>query len=139
MGIEADPGRFKISEKCAGLWDGKIGIREGLVEEVDLDDQFDFVTFLNVLHHVTDPMLVMKKLASLCKGTLIVELRQPTDKQFLFESFHSPRETDSQERSIVGRAWGKGRLAAEQFFMARLMNRVPLLGIASVEYHRSYF
>jgi SAM-dependent methyltransferase len=139
VGIEADPERFRILEKLAGLWNGKIEVIEGLVEEVDCTEQFDFVSFNNVLHHVTDPMLVMKRLVQLCKGTLIVEFRQPIDNQFLFESFHSPGETDSKQRSLVGKVLNKARLATERFFMARLMARIPMIGVASVEYDRSYF
>ena len=103
VGIEADQERFRISERLASLWGEKIEIKEGLVEEVDCKEQFDLVTFLNVLHHVADPMLVMKNLARLCKGTLIVEFRQPIDYQFLFECFHSPGKIDSKQRSLIGR------------------------------------
>lgn len=139
VGIEADSERFRIASKLANLWGDKIEVLEGLLEEVDCTEQFDVVTFLNVLHHVSDPMQVMKKLASLCKGTLIVEFRQPLDNQFLFESFHSPGQTDSKQRSLIGKVFNRARLGVERFFMARLQNRIPMIGVASVEYHRSYF
>jgi SAM-dependent methyltransferase len=139
VGIEADPERFQIAEKLAGLWDNKVEVMEGLLEEVDCAEQFDFVTFLNVLHHVTDPILVMKKLTRLCKGTLIVEFRQPIDYQFLFECFHSPGKTNSKQRSRIGKVFNRVQLETERFFMASLIKRVPLIGIASVEYHRSYY
>lgn len=79
---------------------------EGCVEEVECSEQFDVVTFLNVLHHVTYPMLVMKKLAILCKGTLIVEFRQPVDNQFLVECFHTYDETKAEQQSAVGKSFG---------------------------------
>jgi len=139
VGIEADAERFGIAKKLAGLWDGKVDILEGLAEEVDIDEKFDVVTFLNVLHHVTDPMQVMKKLASFCKGTLIVEFRQPIDNQFLVECFHSPGKTTAAPKSFIGKLWKGGIYAIERFFMARIANRVPMIGVASVEYHRSYF
>ena len=139
VGIEADARYFAVADKLAGLWDGKVQIHEGLAEEVDIDEQFDVVTFLNVLHHVPDPMRVMEKLASFCKGTLIVEFRQPIDKQFLIECFHSPGKTVAAPKSLIGKMYKGGLYAIERFFMKRIMNRVPMIGVASVEYHRSYF
>lgn len=139
VGIEADSERFRIAKKLASLWGGKIEILEGLVEEIDCIEQFDVVTFLNVLHHVTDPMQVMIKLAGLCKGTLIVEFRQPVDNEFLLERFHSPGKTDFRQRSLIGKVINRSRLELERFFMARAMKRFPMIGVASVEYHRSYF
>ena len=59
----------------------KIAVLEGRLEGIDCTEQFDVVTFLNVLHHVTASMQVMKKLAGLCKGTLIVAFRQPVDNE----------------------------------------------------------
>lgn len=139
VGIEADPERFRIAKKLASLWGGKIKILEGLVEEIDCTEQFDIVTFLNVLHHVTDPMKVMKKLAGLCKGTLIVEFRQPVDNEFLIDCFITPGRTDFRPRSVIGKVINRSRLELERFFMARAMKRIPMIGVASVEYHRSYF
>ena len=151
VGIEADSERFRIAKQLAGLWGDKIEVMEGLLEDADCTERFDVVTFLNVLHHVKDPMQVMKKLAGLCKGTLIVEFRQPVDDQFLFECFHSPGKIDPGQRSLIGRSHRKkiklligrlikrSRLEVERFFMARIMKRVPMIGVASVEYHRSYY
>lgn len=139
VGIEADSERFVISKTIASLWGNKIEVLEGLLEDVDCDEQFDVVTFLNVLHHVTDPMQVVKKLVSLCKGTLIIEFRQPVDYQFLYECFHAPGKTDPNQESLIGKVIKRARLEVERFFMARVMNWIPMIGVASVEYHRSFF
>ena len=139
VGIEADAERFRISAKLASLWDGKIEILEGLVEEVECSEQFDVVTFLNVLHHVTDPMKVMKRLASLCKGTLIVEFRQPVDNQFLVECFHTYEQTKPKQQSVLGKKIRKARMKIERIFMNWVMKRIPMIGVASIQYHRTYF
>ncbi|WP_455198599.1 class I SAM-dependent methyltransferase, partial [Kaarinaea lacus] len=139
VGIEADPERFQISSKLASLWEGKIEILEGMVEEVECSEQFDVVTFLNVLHHVTDPMRVMKKLASLCKGTLIVEFRQPVDNQFLVECFHSYEQTKPEQQSAMAKKIRKLRMKIERKFMNWVMKRIPMIGVASIQYHRTYF
>lgn len=139
VGIEADPERFRISQKLATLWGGKVEILEGLIEEVECSEQFDVVTFLNVLHHVTDPMRVMKRLASLCKGTLIVEFRQPVDNQFLVECFHSYEQTKPEQQSALGKKFRKARMKIERRFMNWIMKRIPMIGVASIQYHRTYF
>jgi len=139
IGIEANRERARIARKLTSFWNEKIEILECLVEEVDCTEQFDFVTFLNVLHHVTDPMRVMKKLAGLCKGTLVVEFRNPRDNEFLIDCFLSPGKTDFRPQSVIGKIGSGFRLRFEKLLMARAMKRIPLVGVASVEYHRSYF
>jgi 2-polyprenyl-3-methyl-5-hydroxy-6-metoxy-1,4-benzoquinol methylase len=138
VGIEADPERFRIASTLATQWDGKIEIHEGLLEDVQLDEKFDVVVFLNVLHHVKDPVPVIRKLASLCRGTLVVEFRQPHDYQFIMECFHrNPRTPTS--RSLLNRGLTRLRLAVETRLVERLTRNLPIVGVGSVEYHRSYF
>ena len=137
-GIEADPERFRIASTLATLWDGKVDVYEGLLEDVELTEKFDVVLFLNVLHHVKDPLPVMKRLAGLCRGTLIVEFRQPHDSQFIQDCFHKD-EQPGAGRSLVRRMTRRVRTAVETRLMERLTRRLPIVGVGSVEYHRSYF
>jgi SAM-dependent methyltransferase len=135
VGIEADPERFRIASALAPLWDGKIEIHEGLLENVELAEKFDVVLFLNVLHHVKDPLPVIRKLAGMCRGTLIVEFRQPHDSQFVSECFHQqPRGSSLWKRSSR-----RVRLALETRLVERVTRHLPVIGVGSVEYHRSYF
>jgi SAM-dependent methyltransferase len=122
----------------AGLWDGKVEIRQGLLEEVELQEKFDIVLFLNVLHHVKDPVPVIRKLASLCRGSLIVEFRQPHDPQFVVECFHQSSRAPGK-RSLVQRGARRLRVKAEARMMEWATKRLPIIGVGSVEYHRSYF
>jgi SAM-dependent methyltransferase len=138
VGIEADPERYRIASTLAALWEGKIEIREGLLEEVQLNEQFDIVIFLNVLHHVKDPVPVIRKLASLCRGTLVVEFRQPHDPQFVEQCFHGGRGSSSG-RSLLSRGVRRLRLAVEGRMLERLTRNLPLVGVGSEEYHRSFF
>lgn len=139
VGIEADPERFRIASTLASLWDGKVEIHQGLLEEVELHEEFDVVLLMNVLHHVRDPMPVIRKLASLCRGTLIVEFRQPHDPQFVVECFHKQSGRAPGKRSLVSRASHRLRVMAETRLMEWATKRLPLVGVGSVEYHRSYF
>ena len=138
VGIEANPERFQISSKLSQLWNGKIDICQGLVEDVKIEERFDYVIFLNILHHVIDPVAVMRRLVSLCRGTLIVEFRQPVDREFLFECFHKPGQVE-RGGSLVGRTIRRARMGIEGVMMRAIMGTIPMIGVASVEYHRSYF
>jgi SAM-dependent methyltransferase len=135
VGIEADPERFRIASALAPLWDGKIEIHEGLLEHVELSEKFDVVLFLNVLHHVKDPVPVIRKLAGMCRGTLIVEFRQPHDSQFVSECFHQ----QARGSSLWKRSSRRVRLALETRLVERVTRHLPVIGVGSVEYHRSYY
>lgn len=139
VGIEADPERFRIASTLASLWDGKVDIHQGLLEEVELDEKFDVVLFLNVLHHVRDPVPVIRKLASLCRGTLIIEFRQPHDPQFVVECFHNQSGRAPGKRSLLSRGSRRLRVMVQTRLMEWATKRVPIIGVGSVEYHRSYF
>jgi SAM-dependent methyltransferase len=139
VGIEADPERFRIASTLAPLWDGKIEVREGLLEQVELNEKFDVVLFLNVLHHVRDPLEVMRRLAGLCRGTLIIEFRQPHDPQFVQECLHGPIGPSTSKPSLLRRLARGATIAIEAPIMELVTSRLPIIGVGSVEYHRSYF
>ena len=137
VGIEADAERFRIASTLATQWDGKITVHPGLLEEVELRERFDVVLFLNVIHHVKDPVAVMRRLAALCRGTLILEFRQPHDPQFIQQCF--PGGPDTNSRSFLSRATRRARTAVLTRLMERATRRFPIVGVGGVEYHRSYF
>ncbi|HWN18408.1 MAG TPA: methyltransferase domain-containing protein [Gemmatimonadales bacterium] len=139
VGIEANPDSFRVASTLATLWKGRIEIHQGLLEEVQLNEKFDLVIFLNVIHHVTDPVPVVKKLASLCRGTLIVEFRQPHDSQFVHECFHKEKVPTRVRRSLIRRIANRIRIATETRLMELATKRLPIIGVGSVEYDRSYF
>lgn len=139
VGIESDPERFRIASTLARLWDGKIDVHEGLLEEVTLNEKFDLVLLLNVIHHVKDPVAVIRQLAGLCRGTLIVEFRQLHDPQFVRECFHKRHGRKGGKGSLVRRMSHRVRVAIETRLVEQMTKRLPLIGVGSVEYHRSYF
>jgi 2-polyprenyl-3-methyl-5-hydroxy-6-metoxy-1,4-benzoquinol methylase len=53
-----------------------VEFHESLIEDLQLDEKFDSVFMLNILEHVADPILVLRKAASLLKddGVLIVHV-----------------------------------------------------------------
>jgi 2-polyprenyl-3-methyl-5-hydroxy-6-metoxy-1,4-benzoquinol methylase len=54
----------------------EVEFHEALIEELELDEKFDSVFMLNILEHVADPTMVLRKAASFLKddGVLIVHV-----------------------------------------------------------------
>src|SRR5688500_9513534 len=73
VGVEMHPGRFQIARRIAELNGNAYSIMHGTAEELNFGRRFDIVLFLNVLHHVLDPIAVMRTLSKLCSDTMIVE------------------------------------------------------------------
>lgn len=138
VGIEMDPEHFRIARMLAPLWQGKVEIQQGMLEDVVVEERFDIVLFLNVLHHVSDPVAVMRKLSSLCRGTLVVEFRQPHDPQFVREAFHGPLQADDRP-TRMRRLAQRVRSGVEAPLMELITSRLPIIGVGAAEYHRSYF
>jgi len=77
LGVELNEERFAIARELARLWEDGVEIRQGDIMELDIPDRFDLVLFLSVLHHVKDPVRVMRRLVELCADTLVVEFCSP--------------------------------------------------------------
>ncbi len=73
VGVERDIDRYTNAQKIAHMLDDGVEVLHGDALTLELDEQFDLVLFMSVLHHVNDPLTVMRRLASVCKGTVIVE------------------------------------------------------------------
>lgn len=77
LGVELNEERYMIARELARLWQDGVEIRQGDIMEIDIPEKFDLILFLSVLHHVKDPVLVMRRLAELCTDTLVVEFCSP--------------------------------------------------------------
>ncbi len=73
VGVEINPERYQVASHLARLIGDNVEIINGNIMDVALDGQFDIVLFLSVIHHVLDPIAVMKRLADLSKEYVIVE------------------------------------------------------------------
>ena len=131
VGVEHDPVRVGIANRLAPLWDGRVEVRLADIETAVFDEKFDYVLMLKVLHHLSDPVGVMKKLASLCRGTVIVEFREPWDPQFLYHA----RTGELEYRSAIGRLTARLRSWAHRW----LTDSIPLIGVGSTPYHRVWY
>ncbi len=131
VGIEQDAGRVHIAQTIAPLWDGKVEVRLADVQTEDLGETFDYVLLLKVLHHLIDPIAVVKRLASLCRGTMIIEFREPWDPQFMLHATLGRLEYASPFQ----RVWMRVRSGLHRW----LTDDIPLVGVGSTPYHRVYY
>lgn len=83
VGLEPDPNRYAIARRIAGLHGDRWEVRPTPVEELTPGESFDFVLFLNMLHHVTDPVAAVRRLLAVCNQTLVVEFCLPDDPEYL--------------------------------------------------------
>lgn len=131
VGIEADPARYAIASKLAPLWGDKVDVLPGIIESVDLAEQFDYVLFLRVLHHVADPAAVMRRLVSSCRDQLIVEFREPHDPQFIAHARSGRMQSVSALDRISDRVHSR--------LYRWLTHGLPIIGVGSAAYHRGFY
>jgi 2-polyprenyl-3-methyl-5-hydroxy-6-metoxy-1,4-benzoquinol methylase len=93
VGVEINPDRYQAAKTLAKLMDDNVEIVNGDIMNVDLDEQFDIVLFLSVLHHVLDPIAVMKRLAELSTEYVIVEFCSITHR------LNRKKEADLRQKS----------------------------------------
>ncbi len=90
---------------------------------------FDLVLFLGVLYHLTDPMAAIRKLRTLCRGTLILD----TEMDLLWcprpaMAVYPARELRQDPTNWCGPNWPalRGMLLAAGFHNPRVVWRHPL-------------
>ena len=128
VGIEQDPARYSIAKRIAAFHADRYEIRQTNVEQLDDTDRFDLVLFLNVLHHVRDPIEAMSRLARLCRDTLLVEFCLPWDYSYL-------KFIKGATGRVHGRAWAVARSALIRLACAGL----PIMAVGDREYHRTFY
>jgi len=72
-GIEVDPDKIRQANIIADIKGLKPHYILGDIEKDDVPGRFDIVLCLNVLHHMFDPVGVIRKLAHATRETLIIE------------------------------------------------------------------
>jgi SAM-dependent methyltransferase len=131
IGVEADLERFNIAKEIARIKSENVEILFGDIMKIPLEEKFDIVLFLNVLHHISEPIAIMKKLASLCRGTIIVEFCTPTNIKYL-------SQLDSAEPGIQS-LWSKlsGRILS--MMLKFPCSKIPLMAVGNKEYHHTFY
>jgi SAM-dependent methyltransferase len=122
VGVESDPGRWAIAERIAELHGRPYSVRLGRIEELTFEQRFDLVTVLNVVHHVSDPVAFMHRIASLSKQHVVVEFCLVDDPAYLREHF-----AESSRSSVTNAL----RVCAATAGLSVLQRLLPLLAVGN--------
>jgi len=113
-GVEISDHNASVAKRIAELWNRKIEIRNTDFMSIPDSQKYDVVLFLNVMHHMLSPVLVMKKLNSIAREIVIVEF--PT----LFD-----RHT--------------GFSMVKKVLLKTLFDREPIMYMGDKRYHRTWY
>lgn len=130
VGLEASPEHYAIARRIAALNGDRWEVRQQRAEELAGDETFDVVTFLNVLHHVTDPVGTMQRVAATCRETLVVEFCLPDDPEYLVH-LHDPRPVPSR--------LSRARARLTSIALRPATTRLPLMAVGDWPYHRTFY
>jgi SAM-dependent methyltransferase len=130
LGLEPNPRTYAVAKRISELHGGRWEIRQARVEELGEDETFDVVTFLNVLHHVTDPVEAVRRLLRVCNETMVIEFCRPDDPEYL-EHLARPGRT-------VGRAT-RWRARAKSLMLRPVLNSIPAMAVGNWAYHRTFY
>jgi SAM-dependent methyltransferase len=130
VGLEPNPKTYAVANRIAELHGGRWEIRQARAEELGADETFDVVTFLNVLHHVTDPVEAVRRLLRVCKETMIIEFCRPDDPEYLEHLGNPGRRVGPATR------W---RARAKSLLLRPALNRIPAMAVGNWAYHRTFY
>lgn len=105
VGVELMDSRYRHAELLKSIRGSNVEFLNADIRSRPLNDGFDYVLLLNVIHHLPDPIHVLKYLARLTCKTLVVE----------FPTFSDPKFRN-----------------AFKLRLPSLYNRLPLIGVSSL-------
>ena len=130
VGLEPNPRTHAVAKRIAELHGNRWEIREARVEELGADESFDVVLFLNVLHHVTDPVEAVRRLVRICNETMVIEFCRPDDPEYL-EHLAAPGTPSTRLRRL--------RARAKSLMLRPALNRIPAMAVGNWAYHRTFY
>ena len=93
------------------------------VFEEPLEDKFDIVILLNVIHHLKEPIRALRMLSNMCTDKLIIEFPTLEDKKYISSLTQLPRW-----RKIIGQLHKSKKTNNMKIFD----NTLPLIGVGSL-------
>ena len=106
VGIELNGERFRQAQLLKHILESNVELAQQDVVEQPPTESFDYVCLLNVIHHLREPVRVLRQLARLTREKLLIE----------FPTFEDPKF-----RKSVGLRF------------TRLYERLPLIGVSSLD------
>ena len=129
VGIEMNETYFEIAKKISELYQGTYSVLHGDFEKMVLDETFDIVLVLNVIHHVHDPITFIERALTNCRELMVVEFCLPSDPEYIMYLY--PWMRDNRIRRLL--AGIEGGLV--DFFGRHL----PLMAVGNRQYHRTFY
>ena len=128
-----NPERYAVAKQVAEF-NGGYEILYGEIQKQPAQI-FDIVLLLNVLHHVTDPVAVMRQVTAICREQLIVEFCLPHDPIYIAKHRRIRTTPDSASAGTVGQTRAKVRSALLKLASAGL----PIMAIGDVPYSFTFY
>jgi SAM-dependent methyltransferase len=122
QGIDIDRDRLRQAGTIAQILNAPIDFRMADIEEDPLPEPADYVLFLNVLHHVRDPIAVLDRLIRLTRERLVLEIAGPSSArpQRLLKrmgaGWLTRRKIEQLPLILVGRNGTPGHKREQKFF-----------------------
>jgi 2-polyprenyl-3-methyl-5-hydroxy-6-metoxy-1,4-benzoquinol methylase len=82
LGVELDPERLRQACLLKKIVGSQVEFLQRDILRQPLDEQFDYVCLLNVVHHLDEPIRAIHQLAALARETLIIEFPTIEDVKF---------------------------------------------------------
>jgi len=82
VGIELTDKRFKHAVLLKQILNSSVEFMQTNILDETPTETFDYVLFLNVIHHLKDPILGLRNLAAITKDKLIIEFPTFSDPKF---------------------------------------------------------
>lgn len=130
VGLEPNARHCDIAKRIAQLHGGRWEIRQSSVEQLAEGETFDVVLFLNVLHHVTDPVEAIRRLLAVCTDTIVIEFCLPDDPEYLVHLI-DPRDRPSR--------FNRMRAGMRSRMVRPVLSRMPTMAVGDWEYHRTFY
>lgn len=130
VGLEPDEQYYPVARRIAELNGNRYEVRQQRVEELSPDEHFDVVLFLNVLHHIVNPVSAVARLVAVCRETMVIEFSLPDDPEYLVYLY-------DQRAAPSYFSWLRAR--ARSATLRALTARLPLMAVGNRTYDRTFY
>ncbi|MCX7013582.1 MAG: methyltransferase domain-containing protein [Candidatus Sumerlaeota bacterium] len=124
VGVDIDPDRLAQARTIADILGRPIDFRLMDIEQDDPGEKFDYVLFLNVLHHVREPISVLNRLIRITRERLVLEVagadsvRPQNMLKELGAWWFARKALRDMPVIVVGRNGTPGRGVEQKFFFS---------------------
>jgi 2-polyprenyl-3-methyl-5-hydroxy-6-metoxy-1,4-benzoquinol methylase len=135
VGVEINPERAAVAREIARLTGDGVEIITGDMFDPNIRGRFDIVLFLNVMHHVTEPVAVVRRLCTLSRQQVVVAFVQTPDPHYLRQLVPV-----WERHQYLGRKVAK-MIVPGLSWMLRVLERmgIPLVAVGNRPYHKTFY